>query len=68
MEKVLQHLEIDKSSYRLGLSQAFFRVGILAKLEDARDEKIGGFIVATQALCRAYLARQKLKKLKVDDY
>ncbi len=34
-------------------------------MEDARDEKITGTIVALQAYCRGHLGRQKLKKLKV---
>ena len=45
--------------------QAFFRTGGLARIEDLRDEKVSGFVVDLQAICRGYLGRQKLVKLKV---
>ena len=45
--------------------QVFFRVGGLGQLEDAREEKIAGTVINVQSLCRGYLARQRLKRLKV---
>lgn len=65
VEALLEHLDLDKRSYRLGLSQIFFRAGSLAQLEDARDEKNTGTIVELQAHCRGFLARKKFKKLQV---
>lgn len=62
---ILDHLDIDKLNYRVGLSQVFFRAGALNRLEMARDEKITGTIVNLQASCRGFLARKNLEKLKV---
>ncbi|XP_048747756.2 unconventional myosin-XVIIIa-like isoform X4 [Ostrea edulis] len=62
---ILDHLDIDKLNYRVGLSQVFFRAGALTRLEMARDEKISGTIVNLQARCRSFLARKNLEKLKV---
>ncbi|KAK2173425.1 hypothetical protein NP493_876g00017 [Ridgeia piscesae] len=45
--------------------QVFFRAGGLAPLEDARDQKVTGVLIGLQSRCRGYLARQKLKKLKL---
>ncbi|XP_048583145.1 unconventional myosin-XVIIIa-like isoform X2 [Nematostella vectensis] len=67
VELLLSHLELDQRSYRLGLSQIFFRAGSLAQLEDARDQKTTGTIVELQAYCRGFLARKRLKKLQVQN-
>ncbi|XP_074642928.1 unconventional myosin-XVIIIa-like isoform X2 [Tubulanus polymorphus] len=65
VEQLLDFLEIENNTYRLGLSQIFFRSGGLAQLEDAREEKLSGTIQRFQAYCRGYLARQYLSKLKL---
>eukprot|EP00794_Sanderia_malayensis_P013873 gene13873-15321_t len=65
VEKMVEQLELDKRSYRIGLSQIFFRSGSLPQLEDARDEKLNGTIIGFQALCRGYIGRKNVKKLKV---
>lgn len=43
----------------------FFRAGILARLEEQRDEQTRCDITHFQAACRGYLARQSFKKRKV---
>ena len=65
VQQILEHLELDQASYRLGLSQVFFRAGGMAQLEEAREEKITDTIKGIQAHCRGYITRQRLKKLKV---
>ncbi|KAK2165919.1 hypothetical protein LSH36_44g06061 [Paralvinella palmiformis] len=65
VDHLLDVLEIEKSTYRLGLSQVFFRTGCLAQLEDAREEKIAGTVIGLQSLCRGHLARQRLNRLKL---
>lgn len=45
--------------------QVFFRAGGIAQLEDAREEKISGFIGRLQAYCKGYLGRKRLQKLKL---
>ncbi|XP_033748343.1 unconventional myosin-XVIIIa-like isoform X3 [Pecten maximus] len=62
---ILDHLEIEKLNYRVGLSQVFFRAGALNQLEAARDEKITGTVIGLQACCRGYLGRKYLEKLRV---
>ncbi|XP_077996224.1 unconventional myosin-XVIIIa-like isoform X2 [Glandiceps talaboti] len=64
-QDLLDHLDIDKLNYRLGLSQVFFRSGSLAPLEDARDESLADAIIGLQAYCRGFLGRKKLKHLKI---
>ncbi|GAB1602168.1 unconventional myosin-XVIIIa-like isoform X2 [Argonauta hians] len=61
----LDHMDIDKLNYRIGLSQVFFRAGSLTSLEVARDEKITGTITRFQACCRGYLGRKKVDKLRL---
>lgn len=62
---ILDHLDIDKLNYRVGHSRVFFRPGCLTLLDINRDEKFNGVVEQFQALCRGYLGRKKLEKLKV---
>ncbi|GIZ03544.1 unconventional myosin-XVIIIa [Caerostris extrusa] len=67
VEHLLEHIDIDKATYRLGLSQIFFRSGTLALLESQRDQKLNGVIASFQSHCRGYLARSAINKRKVQD-
>ncbi|XP_035226560.1 unconventional myosin-XVIIIa-like isoform X1 [Stegodyphus dumicola] len=67
VESLLEHIDIEKTSYRMGLSQIFLRSGTLAQLEMKRDHKLKGVIASFQAYCRGYLARAAINKLKVQD-
>uniref|UniRef100_T1J6E8 Myosin motor domain-containing protein n=1 Tax=Strigamia maritima TaxID=126957 RepID=T1J6E8_STRMM len=67
VELLLHYLDVDRVNYRLGLSKIFIRPGILAQLEEQRDEKIKETVVKLQAICKAYLGRRNLQKLKVQD-
>uniref|UniRef100_A0A4W4F6T1 Unconventional myosin-XVIIIa-like n=1 Tax=Electrophorus electricus TaxID=8005 RepID=A0A4W4F6T1_ELEEL len=67
VEELLESLELEKSSYHMGLSRLFFRAGTLAKLEELRDDQTRQNITLFQASCRGYLARQAFKKRKVQD-
>ncbi|KAJ1341597.1 hypothetical protein BSLG_003824 [Batrachochytrium salamandrivorans] len=62
---MLEHLALDKNQYRIGSSKVFFRSGVLADLENLRDEKISKIVVRIQALMRGYLAR-KIYKRRID--
>ncbi|CAJ0583352.1 unnamed protein product, partial [Mesorhabditis spiculigera] len=57
-KRMIEALEIDPNLYRIGQSKVFFRVGVLATLEEERDNKLTDLIVSFQAQCRAYLARR----------
>ncbi|XP_051521866.1 unconventional myosin-XVIIIa isoform X3 [Myxocyprinus asiaticus] len=67
VEELLESLELEKSSYHMGLSRVFFRAGVLAKLEEQRDIQTRRNITLFQAACRGYLARQAFKKRKIQD-
>ncbi|XP_062869694.1 unconventional myosin-XVIIIa-like isoform X1 [Trichomycterus rosablanca] len=67
VEELLESLDLEKSSYHMGLSRVFFRAGTLAKLEEQRDEQTKRNITLFQAACRGYLSRQAFKKRKVQD-
>ncbi|KAJ0004344.1 hypothetical protein NQD34_010558, partial [Periophthalmus magnuspinnatus] len=65
--ELLESLDLEKSSYHMGLSRLFFRAGTLAKLEEQRDEQTKRNIILFQAASRGYLARQAFKKRKIQD-
>ncbi|XP_030041770.1 unconventional myosin-XVIIIa isoform X2 [Microcaecilia unicolor] len=65
VEELLEFLDLEKSSYHMGLSRVFFRAGTLAKLEEHRDQQTCRNITLFQAACRGYLARQHFKKRKI---
>ncbi|KAM6984235.1 unconventional myosin-XVIIIa-like [Tautogolabrus adspersus] len=67
VEELLESLDLEKSSYHMGLSRLFFRAGTLAKLEEQRDEQTKRNLTLFQAACRGYLARQGFKKRKIQD-
>uniref|UniRef100_A0A663MIE8 Unconventional myosin-XVIIIa n=1 Tax=Athene cunicularia TaxID=194338 RepID=A0A663MIE8_ATHCN len=65
VEELLDSLDLEKSSYHMGLSRVFFRAGSLARLEEQRDAQTSRNITLFQAACRGFLARQQFKKRKV---
>lgn len=65
VQKMIEFMELDSRSYRIGLSQIFFRSGCLAQLEDSRDEKLNDCILEFQAHCRGFIGRKKLKQMRV---
>ncbi|XP_076833549.1 myosin-XVIIIa isoform X4 [Brachyhypopomus gauderio] len=67
VEELLESLELEKSSYHMGLSRVLFRAGVLAKLEERRDLQTRRHITLFQAACRGYVARQAFKKRKIQD-
>ncbi|CAH1113986.1 unnamed protein product [Psylliodes chrysocephalus] len=67
VEDMLIALDLEVSSYRIGLSQIFFRNGVISQLETQRDERLAGMVVNLQANCRGYLARKKLAQKKLQD-
>lgn len=67
VEAILAHLDLDASSYRLGLSQIFFRTGAVSRLEEQRDLVLTDVVTHFQAHCRGFLARKRLEKRKVQE-
>ncbi|CAK8693065.1 unnamed protein product [Clavelina lepadiformis] len=64
-ENILKEVELNRSQFRIGASQVFFRSGVLNMLEDRRNEKVSDVMVAFQACCRGYLARKRFERKKV---
>ncbi|XP_030297802.1 unconventional myosin-XVIIIa [Sparus aurata] len=64
VEELLESLELEKSTYHMGLSRVFFRAGTLSRLEEQRDVQTRRNISMFQAACRGYLARHAFKKRK----
>ncbi|XP_040279360.1 unconventional myosin-XVIIIa isoform X9 [Bufo bufo] len=67
VEELLESLDLEKSSYHMGLSRVFFRAGTLTKLEEQRDEQTRKNLIFFQAACRGYLGRQQFKKRKIQE-
>merc|ERR1719173_62335 len=61
-EKMIEALELDPGLFRIGQSKIFFRAGVLAHLEEARDLRITDLVVKFQAYCRGLLARRNYQK------
>ncbi|KAL1448127.1 hypothetical protein MTO96_028277 [Rhipicephalus appendiculatus] len=66
-EALLQQLDLEASSYRLGLSQIFLRAGTLSLLESQREEKLAEGLIHLQAHLRGYLARKRFQQRKVQE-
>ncbi|KAG7277808.1 hypothetical protein CRUP_026109, partial [Coryphaenoides rupestris] len=65
VEELLVELDLDKKSIVLGPSRVLMRRGVLQSLEKLRDQLVSGWLLHFQASCRGHLARQKYRKLKV---
>uniref|UniRef100_A0A0N4W241 Myosin motor domain-containing protein n=1 Tax=Haemonchus placei TaxID=6290 RepID=A0A0N4W241_HAEPC len=57
VRRILEAIDVQPSLYRIGQSKVFFRTGVIAGLEEDRDEKLAVLVVRFQALCRGVLAR-----------
>merc|ERR1712038_2169014 len=67
VQDLLEELDLDQSAVRLGNTQVFLRSGVLAHLNEERDEKVTDQVVRFQAICRGHLARRRIQKLKTQD-
>uniref|UniRef100_A0A0N4ZL86 Myosin head n=1 Tax=Parastrongyloides trichosuri TaxID=131310 RepID=A0A0N4ZL86_PARTI len=55
---------LTDEEFKIGGTKIFFKAGILARLEDLRDEKLSAIIIGFQAQVRWYLAQVEKKKLE----
>ncbi|GAA5863922.1 hypothetical protein JCM8547_005281 [Rhodosporidiobolus lusitaniae] len=60
---ILEHLQLDAATYRLGLTKVFFKAGILAELEERRDDYLASIVTKIQASCRRFVARRQATKV-----
>ncbi|XP_068601584.1 unconventional myosin-XVIIIa [Brachionichthys hirsutus] len=67
VNELLESLELEQSTYHMGLSRVFLRAGTLSRLEEQRDIQTRRNITLFQAACRGYLARHAFKKRKIQD-
>ncbi|CAL9682431.1 unnamed protein product [Knipowitschia caucasica] len=65
VEELLVELDLDKRSVVLGASRIFMKRGVLQYLEQQRDQQVTEWLVHLQAACVGHLARQRYRKLKV---
>ncbi|KAM3874623.1 unconventional myosin-XVIIIb [Diretmus argenteus] len=65
VEELLVELDLDKKSVVVGASRVFMKRGVLRYLEQQRDQLLSIWLVQIQAACMGHLARQKYRKLKV---
>ncbi|VDO70355.1 unnamed protein product [Heligmosomoides polygyrus] len=62
VRRILEATDVQPSLYRIGQSKVFFRTGVIAGLEEDRDEKLAKLIVRFQAVCRGALARYEFNR------
>ncbi|XP_069700200.1 myosin heavy chain, muscle isoform X6 [Periplaneta americana] len=63
-QAILDAVNLDTESYRLGHTKVFFRAGVLGQMEELRDDRLSKIISWLQAWIRGYLARKEYKKLQ----
>lgn len=62
-QNMLAALKLDPSEYKVGRTKAFFKAGVLAELEERRDELLFGIFSRIQASCRRFTARRSILKV-----
>uniref|UniRef100_A0A2K5P7S3 Myosin heavy chain 16 n=1 Tax=Cercocebus atys TaxID=9531 RepID=A0A2K5P7S3_CERAT len=62
-ELLLAAIDLDANEYKIGHTKVFFRAGILAKLEDMRDERLAKIMTMLQCRLRGFLMRVEFKKM-----
>ncbi|GCC29929.1 myosin-16-like [Chiloscyllium punctatum] len=62
-ELVLGSIGLDSNEYKIGHTKVFFRAGVLAKLEDFRDERLAKIMTMIQCRSRGMLMRIEFKKM-----
>ena len=62
-QKMVVALELDKSSFKVGLTKVFFKAGVLADMEEKRDRHLHDIFSRFQGACRMYTARRQVKKI-----
>ncbi|XP_076340345.1 myosin heavy chain, muscle-like isoform X2 [Tachypleus tridentatus] len=63
-EKILEDIQLEANDYRLGHTKVFFRAGVLGRLEEMRDERLGKIITWLQSWVRWYKCKKTFKQLQ----
>merc|ERR1719431_792702 len=61
---VLELVKLEAEKFRLGHTKVFFRAGILGKMEETRENKIGSVLAWLQSGARGKSSRMQFKKLQ----
>nr|XP_009857904.2 myosin-16 [Ciona intestinalis] len=62
-ETILLHIELDTALYKIGHTKIFFKAGVLADLEDQRDDILAIIMTKMQSKARGKLMRIEFKKM-----
>ncbi|EPQ25836.1 uncharacterized protein PFL1_06511 [Pseudozyma flocculosa PF-1] len=62
-QRMVEALELDRSTFKIGSSKIFFKAGVLAEMEEKRDAHLYDIFARFQAACRMYTARRQMKKI-----
>ncbi|ORX33259.1 P-loop containing nucleoside triphosphate hydrolase protein [Kockovaella imperatae] len=62
-EKIASALELDKAFYKVGATKIFFKAGVLAELEERRDNLLTDIFRRFQSAARMHIAQRRIRKL-----
>ncbi|KAL7424706.1 class II myosin [Cryptotrichosporon argae] len=60
---IAEALELDKDFYKIGATKIFFKAGILAELEERRDNLLTDLFRRFQSAARMHICRRRINKL-----
>jgi myosin heavy chain 6/7 len=61
-DQLVNDQNLNDEEFKIGQTKIFFKAGILARLEDLRDEKLGIIMTAFQSKIRWFLAQADVKR------
>lgn len=59
---ILSKLKLDENLYRVGLTKVFFKSGVLAELEERREQMTREIMARFQSVARGFIQRRKIRK------
>ncbi|WRT65740.1 uncharacterized protein IL334_002688 [Kwoniella shivajii] len=62
-ERIAEALDLDKQFYKIGATKIFFKAGVLAELEERRDNLLTDLFRRFQSAARMHVARRRILKL-----
>jgi myosin heavy subunit len=69
LQKLINEGKLTNENFRVGVTKVFFKAGVLAALEDYRDEKLGAIMTGFQATIRWYLGlaerRRRMQQVSI---
>lgn len=61
--RIAEALELDKDFYKIGTTKIFFKAGVLAELEERRDNLLTDIFRRLQSAAKMHICRRRLRKL-----